>query len=134
MTFKKFNWFCANCRDPTTTKYQVQRVFDWMDQVSEGQLSFRARRCPSANRPGHREGTWDKNQTRGTAVRTIRRYGLFVLFLALIDVCQFLNFVLRMAYQERGTDGLLFHGKRLPRFWVLGHYLPMFLKTFFPSV
>jgi hypothetical protein len=30
--------FMANCRDPTTTKYQVQRVFDWMDQVSEGKL------------------------------------------------------------------------------------------------
>jgi hypothetical protein len=31
-------FFLANCRDPTTTMYQVQRVFDWMDQVGEGQF------------------------------------------------------------------------------------------------
>ena len=30
--------FLANCRDPTTTAYQVQRLFDWIDQVGEGPL------------------------------------------------------------------------------------------------
>lgn len=30
--------FLANCRDPTTTAYQVQRLFDWIEQVGEGPL------------------------------------------------------------------------------------------------
>ena len=33
--------FLANCRDPTTTAYQVQRFFDWIDQVGEGPMLVR---------------------------------------------------------------------------------------------
>jgi hypothetical protein len=30
--------FLSNCRDPTTTMYQVQRLFDWIEEVGEGPL------------------------------------------------------------------------------------------------
>ena len=30
--------FLSNCRDCTTTTYQVQRLFDWMEEVGEGPL------------------------------------------------------------------------------------------------
>lgn len=30
--------FLSNCRDPTTTMYQVQRLFDWIEEVGEGAL------------------------------------------------------------------------------------------------
>jgi len=30
--------FLSNCRDRTTTTYQVQRFFDWMEEVGEGPL------------------------------------------------------------------------------------------------
>jgi hypothetical protein len=30
--------FLSNCRDPTTTTYQVQRLFDWIEEVGEGPL------------------------------------------------------------------------------------------------
>jgi len=30
--------FLSNCRDPTSTMYQVQRVFDWIEEVGEGPL------------------------------------------------------------------------------------------------
>ncbi|MCC6366147.1 MAG: hypothetical protein IT165_21730 [Bryobacterales bacterium] len=30
--------FLANCRDETSTLYQVQRLFDWIEQVGEGPL------------------------------------------------------------------------------------------------
>ena len=30
--------FLSNCRDPTSTMYQVQRLFDWIEEVGEGPL------------------------------------------------------------------------------------------------
>lgn len=30
--------FLSNCRDATTTAYQVQRLFDWIEEVGEGPL------------------------------------------------------------------------------------------------
>jgi hypothetical protein len=30
--------FLSNCRDPTTTMYQVQRLFDWIEEVGDGPL------------------------------------------------------------------------------------------------
>jgi hypothetical protein len=30
--------FLANCRDPTTSMFQMQRLFDWLDQAGEGPL------------------------------------------------------------------------------------------------
>jgi hypothetical protein len=51
--------FLSNCRDPTTTNYQVQRLFDWIEEVGESPLIVE----PAASRARIVTAVADENRT-----------------------------------------------------------------------